>query len=261
MRLDRELLADLGRALHSRPIQLYLFLQLVAGIVFVARRGSDTVSMVALIWLGMLLLAFVAWWAGRHRLAHPAPDAVPNAGARSAFALVGTGGLVAWGFGLVPPAAVLLACGLGGWLWTVVRGDPRAAVHGGLAMLTRDPRPFVPLFLLVGLPRLLVGGLGFLVGATLALPSGISQQFTYLIGLFAPLEAWSRRPAEAAVASALLFALTHIPFVLPDNQGDLAAAVANAILFQSAVGLVAVLAFRRHRAAVPIGVAHALAIG
>jgi hypothetical protein len=263
MRLDRALLADLRTALGSRPIQLYLLLQLVAGIVFVARRGSDTASMVVLIWVGLLLLAFVAWWAGRHRLAHPEPDPVPAAGARSFFALLGVAGLVLWSVGPTPVLGfVLLACGLGGWTWAALRsGGVRAAVGGALVRITRDPRPFVPLLLLVGLPRLIVGGLGFVLGATLALPSGLIQQLAFLIGLFAPLEAWSGRPAAAAVVSALLFALTHVPLVLPDNHGDLAAAVANAVLFQSAVGLIAVLAYRRHRAAVPIGVAHALAIG
>ena len=29
---------------------------------------TDTISMVLLIWLGLLALAFFAWWAGRHRL-------------------------------------------------------------------------------------------------------------------------------------------------------------------------------------------------
>ncbi len=101
----------------------------------------------------------------------------------------------------------------------------------------------------------------YLIGAALALPSGIGQQVLYLLGLFAPMEAASRRPAAAAVVSALLFGLVHVPLLVAPNGGDALAAVANAVLFQSGVGLVACLAYQRHRAVVPIGVAHALAIG
>ena len=64
----------------------------------------------------------------------------------------------------------------------------------------------------------------------------------------------------AAVASALVFAALHVPVVLEANGGDVLASFANAVLFQASVGLVACLAFVRHRAAVPIGVAHAMAI-
>jgi len=259
MRLDRALLTDLGTALRSWPIRLYLLLQLLAAAVFVSRRGSDTVTMVLLIWLGLLVLAFAAWWAGRHRLAHPQPDPVPEAGPRAIFALIGVAGMTLWGFGLSPILGfVLVACALGAWLWAAWRSSGFAGVRD---RLLRDPRPFVPLLLLIGLPRLLLGGPTFLFGAILALPSGIGQQLLYLIGLFAPLEAVSRRPATAAVISALLFALIHVPLLLEANHGDLLAAGANAVLFQSGVALVACLAYRRHRAVVPIGVAHALAIG
>lgn len=214
--------------------------------------------MVALIWLGLLALAFVAWWAGRHKLAHPAPDTVLQPGHRAAFALLAVVGMVAWGFLNPTVGSVLVVCGVGAWLWSAWRSS---GLVGLRKRLTRSPRPFVPLLLLVGLPRLLAGGSEFAAGATLALPSGIGQQLFYLVGLFAPLEAISRRPAAAAVASALLFALVHVPVLLDDNGADLLAATANAVVFQSGVGLVACLAYRRHRAAVPIGVAHALAIG
>ena len=259
MRLDRALKKDMATALRSGPIRLYLVLQLVAGLVFVVRRGSDTASMVVLIWIGALLLAFAAWWAGRHPRAHPRPDPVPSAGPRVVFALLGVMGMTMTGFGLGSPVGlVLVAMGTGGWLWTAWRSS------GGTGLrerLTRDPRPFIPLLVLIGLPRLLVGGPAYLVGAALALPSGIGQQLLYLLGLFAPLEAVSRRPAAAAVASALLFALVHVPMVIEDNHGDLVAAMANVVIFQSSVGLAACLAYQRHRAVVPIGVAHALAIG
>ncbi len=245
--------------MRSNPIRFYLGLQLLAAGVFVWRRGPDSVSTVLLIWLGLAWLAFFAWWAGRSRAAHPRPDAVPAAGSRAAFALVGVAGMTVWGSGLSEGAGfVLLACGVGGWLWSALRSG---GVRHLRERLTRDPRPFLPLLLLIGLPRLLAGGPAYLVGAALALPSGIGQQLLYLVGLYAPLEAASRHAAAAAVTSALLFALVHVPLLLAPNGGDLLAALANGVLFQASVGLVACLAYQRHRAVVPIGVVHALAIG
>ena len=263
MRLDRALIADLRVVAHSRPLLMFGAIEAAAGVVFVLRRGSDTISTVLLIWLGMLVLAFFAWWAGRHRLAHPEPDAVPGAAARATFALIGVVGMVIWSFGLLGPLGfVLLMCGMGGWIWSAVRTDGLGdGVRGLVARLTRDPRPFIPLLLLIAVPRLVVGGPAFIVGAVVALPSGITQQLLYLIGLFAPLEAIRGRTAAAAVVAALLFGLIHVPIVLDANQGDVISAFANAVLFQASIGLIACLAFVRHRAAVPIGVAHALAIG
>ncbi|MFV2065323.1 MAG: type II CAAX prenyl endopeptidase Rce1 family protein, partial [Chloroflexota bacterium] len=219
--------------------------------------GGEAVSTVLLIWVGMLVLAFFAWWAGRHRLAHPQPDAMPGATARTIFALIGVLGMMLIGFS---PAVglVLVAGGIGGWIWAAWRSG---GVAGLRERLLRDPRPFVPLLLLIAVPRLLIGGPAFVVGATLALPSGVGQQLFYLLGLFAPLEALRQRTDVAAVVSALLFALLHVPFVMEANDGDIAAALANVVLFQASVGIIACLAFVRHRAAVPIGVAHALAIG
>jgi hypothetical protein len=258
VRLDRALIADIGVALRSPPILAFLALEAVAGVTFVWRRGGDTVSTVVLVWMGMLALAFFAWWAGRHRLAHPEPDPVPAAGARAAFATIGVAGMVVWGFGIsVAAGAVLFACGLGGWLWAAWR---TAGFSGLVGRLTRDVRPFIPLLLLIGVPRLIIGGPAFVLAAAVALPSGIGQQLLYLIGLFAPLEALRGRAPMAAVIAALLFGVVHVPLLLDANHGDLLAAMANAVLFQASVGLIAVLAYTRHRAAVPIGVAHAMAI-
>lgn len=258
MRLDRALLIDLGAALRSGPILVFLAIEVAAGLIFVARRGPETVTTVLLIWLGMSGLAFFAWWAGRHRLAHPRPDPVPAAAARSFFALMDVSGMVVWGFGMsVAGGAVLVACGLGGWIWAAWRTAGFAGLPG---RLSRDVRPFIPLLLLIALPRLIVGGPGYLVAVVFALPSGIGQQVLYLIGLYAPLEALRVHAALAAVIAALLFGLIHVPLLLDANRGDVIAAFANAVLFQASVGLVAVLAYQRHRAVVPIGVAHALAI-
>jgi hypothetical protein len=259
MRLDRALWRDLRAAARSWPLRLYLVLQVAAALVFVARRGEDTLSMVVLIWGGLLVLAFAAWWAGRHRLAQPQPDPVRQPRARTLFAWLGLVGFTAMGFGVYPEVGLLLTlCGVGGWAWSAVRGGPP---RDAWARLVRDPRPFVPMMLLVGIPKLVAIGPVYVLGATLALPSGIGQQLLFLIGLYAPMEAISRRPAAAAVTAALGFALVHVPLVLEPNGGDLLAAAANTVLFQASVGLIAVLAYTRHRAAVPIGVTHALAIG
>ena len=250
-RLDQELLAGLRAALRSLPILAFLALELVAGALFVARRGSETVSTVALIWAGMLVLAFFAWWAGRHRLAVSMPDPLPGAPGRVLFAVVGVAGMLLIGYGLhVSLGVILLFGGIGGWVWVAWR----AGGFGGLAeRLVRTPRPFIPMLLLLALPRLLLGGPLSCVGVVLALPSGIGQQLFYLLGLFAPLEAFSRRPAAAAVIAALLFAALHVPLTLRANGDDWLAAVANAVLYQASVGLIACLAFTRHRAAVPKG--------
>lgn len=258
MRLDQALLRDLGEALRIRSVQAFLVLQIVSGAAFIWRRGEGTATTVVLIWMGMLCLAFFAWWAGRHRLAHPEPDPVPGAVAQSAFALVAALGMLVWGFGVsVELGAVLFVSGAGAWLWVAWR---QPGTTGLRTRLTRSARPFVPLLLLIAVPRLLVGGPAFLIGAVLALPSGIGQQVLYLLGLYAPLEALRGRSADAAVVSALVFAVIHVPLLVEPNHGDWIAAFANAMLFQAGVGLVACLAYGRHRAAVPIGVAHALAI-
>ncbi len=147
MRLDRALSTDLGTALRSGPVRFFLLLQVLAGAVFVWRRGGDAVSMVLLVWLGLLALAFFAWWAGRHRLAHPTPDPVPAAGARTVFALIGVVGMVIWGSGVsVAVGFVLFVGGIGGWLWSAWRVGGFAGLRD---RLTRDPRPFVPLLLFI----------------------------------------------------------------------------------------------------------------
>jgi hypothetical protein len=257
-RLDQALLADLRGALRSLPILAFLALEFVSGVVFVVRRGDMMVSTVVLIWVAMLVLAFFAWWAGRHRMAVSRPDPVPGAAGRVLFAAVGIVGMLLIGYGVQGNVGlVLLAGGIGGWIWVAWR-------EGGFAglteRLTRSPRPFIPMLLLLALPRLLLGGPLAFVGVVLSLPSGVGQQILYLLGLFVPLEAVGRR-ASAAVIAALVFAALHVPLNLAANGGDWVAAAANAILYQASVGLIACLAFTRHRAAIPIGVAHALAIG
>jgi hypothetical protein len=261
MRVDRALLADGGTALRSGPLRLFLVLELLAALLFLWRRGGSAIETILLVWSGLLILAFVAWWAGRHRLAHPQADPVPEARAKVGFAVVVLVGMLVWAFGLGAGGWLLAAGGLLGWTWAALRaGGPRVVARSAAVLLTRDPRPFVPLILLVALPKLLAAGPAFLGDVLVALPSGVGQQLLYLLGLYAPLEALTGRPAVAAVTAALMFGLLHVPIVLGELDGDLLASVANVILFQTAVGLIACLAFQRHRAALPIGAAHAIAI-
>lgn len=259
MRLDRALISDLRIALHSRAILAFLALESVAGAVFVLRRGEFHVRTVAVVWAGMLVVAFFAWWAGRDRRAHATPDPLPGAPGRSFFALLGSLGmaLVGWRIQATLGAALLVG-GIAGWIYVAGRSGGFRGLRDRLA---RDPRPFIPLLLIMAVPRLLAQGPSYLLGAAVSLPSGIGQQLLYLLGLFAPLEALRNRTAAAAVIAALIFATIHVPFNLPANEGDWLAAAANAVVFQASAGLIACLAFVRHRAAVPIGVAHALAIG
>lgn len=257
-------MGDLRDMLRSRAIVVFLAVEVAGAVLFLGRRGLGSLDTVLLIWLGMATLAFFAWWAGRHRLAHGLPDPMPAARSRSIFAIAGAAGMTASGFGaawgvgiLVAAGGLLFVCALGGWLWSAWRSPLGIDLRG---RLTRDPRPLLPLLLLIALPRLIDGGPRFLVETVLALPSGVGQQLLYLIGLYGPIEALGRGRAGAAVVAALLFGLVHVPLVLPANGGDLLAAIGNAIIFQSSVGIIACLAYQRHRAVVPIGVAHALAI-
>jgi hypothetical protein len=161
MRLDQALLLDARTALASSPIRLFLVLEAVASLVFLQRRGSDVASSVLLVWLAMLILAFFAWWAGRHPRAHPRPDAVPGAVARVVFGGLTVGGMLAWSWGVGTAIGVLfVACGLAGWLWSALRSG---GWRGAGAILGRDVRPFVPLLLLVAIPRLVLGGPAFLI--------------------------------------------------------------------------------------------------
>ena len=160
----------------------------------------------------MLVLAFFAWWAGRHRMAVPTPDPVPGAAGRVLFAAVGVAGMLLIGYRVnASVGLVLLVSGIGGWIWVAWRAGGFA---GLVARLTRSPRPFIPMLLLLALPRLLIGGPLAFVGVVLALPSGIGQQVLYLLGLFAPLEALRGRRAVAAVVAALVFAALHVPLNL-----------------------------------------------
>lgn len=258
LRLDRALVADLRAALSSHWILGFLALQAVAGLVLVARRGPALTSTVVLVWLGLAFVAFIAWWAGRHRLAQPEPGPVPRATGRLLASLAIVVGLALGTYGVhMGLSALVTLGGVGTWLALAVRRDSGP----GLArMLRRSWRPFGPLLVLAVGPRLLVLGPATIVTVPWAMVSGIVQQLLYLPMLFASLEAVVRPRSAAAVIAAFLFGAIHVPMNLAAHDGDPVAALANAVVLQAAVGLVACLAFARHRAALPIGVAHGLTI-
>jgi hypothetical protein len=257
VRIDRALLADMRRVPSSPALLGFLALEGIAAAVLVARRGEALLNTVALVWLGVACVGFLAWWAGRHPRAVQVADPVPAPALRAGAALVGSGGLLLAGLGAWP-GVVLLGAALVGWL---LAGSRRRgnALGIGWRQLLRDPRPFVPLLLLVGVTRFLFGAVTP-VGLVAGLLSGVIQQVAYLVGLFAPLEALRGRADVAATAAALVFGAVHLPFNLEPNGGDWLAAAANAVIFQASVGMVAALAFVRHRAALPIGLVHGLAI-
>ena len=78
--------------------------------------------------------------------------------------------------------------------------------------------------------------------------------------VFASMEAVVGRRDAAAVLSALVFASIHVPMNLAANGDDWVAALANAVFYQASVGLIVCMAYTRHRAALPLGLAHGLAI-
>jgi hypothetical protein len=258
--LVRALNTDLRRVLQSRVLLAFLALEVVAATLLVLRRGEAIIGTVALVWAAFACVALLAWWAGRDAHARTMADPVPMPAWRAAAALAGALGILLSGMGAWFAGAPILIAAVAAWLGVGMVAARRGAMAGpGWRQLLRDPRPFIPLLLLVGLTRFLFGGITP-VGLVAALLSGVIQQVAYLVGLLAPLEAAHRRTDVAAVLAALAFGAVHLPFNLEPNGGDWVAAAANAVLFQASVGLIACLAFVRHRAALPIGLAHGLAI-
>lgn len=257
-RLDLALAHDLRAALGSRPLQAYLALQVLAALVFVTRRGPATIQTVTLVWAGLAFVAFICWWAGRHRLAHPEADAVPRAGARLVAGLTVAVGLAIGTYGIHMGASALITlAGIVGWLLLAVRPD---SAPGLGRMLRRSWRPFGPLLILVVLPRLALMGMLGPAALLAGLTSGIVQELLFLPMVFASLEAVIGRRDTAAVVAALVFGSIHVPMNLAAANGDWLAALANAVFYQSLVGLIVCMAYTRHRAALPIGIAHGLTI-
>lgn len=257
-RLDQALAHDVRTALTSRPLLAFLALQGLAGLIFVARRGPGVGQTVVLVWGGLAFVGFICWWAGRHRFAHPGADPVPRARARLVAGLTVAGGLAVGTYGIhMGASAFLTLAGIAGWLLLAVRPDSGP----GLArMLRRSWRPFGPLLILVVLPRLALTGMLGPAALIAGLASGVVQELLFLPMVFASLEAVLGRRDRAAVVAALVFGSIHVPMNLAASDGDWLAAAANAVFYQALVGLIVCMAYTRHRAALPIGVAHGLTI-
>ncbi|MFN8621522.1 MAG: hypothetical protein U0869_12330 [Chloroflexota bacterium] len=258
LRLDHELVRDLLRALASPAIVAFLLLQVTAAVLFVVRRGPATLQTILLVWTGLAFVGFICWWAGRHRLAHAEPDPVPMARARLVAGLTVAAGLAIGTYGISSGASGLVTlAGIVAWLVLAIR----AGSGPDLArMLRRSWRPFGPLLILVVVPRVALTGLVAPAGLVAGLGSGVVQELLYLPLLFASLEAVLGRRDVAAVVAALVFASIHVPMNLGPAGGDWLAAAANAVFCQAAVGLIVAMAFSRHRAALPLGIAHGLTI-
>ena len=258
IRLDRALVGDLRTLTKSRAVIAMAALEVTAALLFLARRGADRLSTVLLVWLGLAFVGFICWWAGRHRLAVPESDPVPRAGARLLAALAVAVGLAIGTYGIhMGASAAITLGGIGAWLALAVRPD---SGPGLLRMLCRSPRPFGPLLLLVVLPRMLLAGLTGIGPLIAGLTSGVIQQLLFLPMVCASMEAVVGRRDAAAVLSALVFASIHVPMNLAANGDDWVAALANAVFYQASVGLIVCMAYTRHRAALPLGLAHGLAI-
>jgi hypothetical protein len=227
LRLDRALMNDLRSMLSSWPVLAFLGLEAASGLLFVARRGPGVVPTLLLVWLGLGLVAFLCWWAGRHRLAHPDADPVPRAGARLACALLVAVGLGLGQYGIQSTLGGGLVIGaVVAWLLIAVR---RETAGQFARLLLRDPRPFVPLLLVVALPRIVLLGSAMVGRLPPALASGIGQELLYLVLLYPSMEAVTKRRDLAAVLCALVFASIHVPMNQAANGGDWAASIANAV--------------------------------
>jgi hypothetical protein len=258
LRLDHALARDLRTAAASRPVQAFLVLQVASAALFVARRGPGVTQTVLLVWAGLAFVAFICWWAGRHRLAHPDADPVPRARPRLVAGLTVAGGLAIGTYGIhMGASAILVLAGIGGWLLLAVRPDSGPGLP---AMLRRSWRPFGPLLILVVLPRLALMGLLGPAALIAGLASGVVQELLFLPMVFASLEAVLGRRDRAVVVAALIFGSIHVPMNLAASNGDWLAALANAVFYQSLVGAIVCMAYTRHRAELPIGVAHGLTI-
>jgi hypothetical protein len=256
-RIDRALLADARRLLRSGPFLAALGVLALAAVVQVLRAGPERLGLLATIAGGCACYAVIAWFAGRDPTAHTEPDVVRAPRAELAAVLIAYVGLAGVLNGQGVPFAVLFVAGVAGWGAISIRAGYRAR---DFAWLIRGWRPFTALLLAALVPKLLLLGPGWLAGLPVALPSGIFQQVGLQLGLLARLEAVLGRPDAAAVLAALLFGAAHTGMNVGYAGGDQLLALSSAMVLQAAIGLVFCLAYLRHRAAIALGVAHAIVI-
>jgi hypothetical protein len=239
----------------TAPVIAFVALELAAGSYLVFRRGADMIPLMVLAGAGVAFYGVLGWLAGRHPLAESTPDPVRSP-RLEAFAIgIAYVGLAGWGFGFLPFGMHLFLGGIAGWLAVAVVAGYR---RGDLGWMTRSWRPYLPLFVGVTAPKLVLSGLMLPVGLLIALPSGLLQQLLLQLGLTARVEALVRRSAIAAVAAAVGFGLLHVPLNLGIAGGDWWIALANALVLQTPIGLAFCLAYQRHRAPLALGTVHAI---
>jgi hypothetical protein len=152
----------------------------------------------------------------------------------------------------------IFLAGIAGWVAAAVLARYRAEDFGWLLY---SVIPFVPMFLAIAVPKLFTQGpAAFALGALLALPSGVIQQVLLQEGLIARLEALGARTDVAAIIGALAFGVAHAPMNLQQAQGDHVLALTGSLVYQALIGLVFIIGYVRHRAAVPLGIIHGIAI-
>lgn len=251
------LAADARAALRSGPLRIFALIVAGAAVFGSAIRGPGHLVGVAVILALCGGLGLVAWWCGRHPRAHPSPDVVRSPKLESLTVVIAFGGVMLYVLGVAGVGVALVVGSAAAALVVLARAGYGRA---DLAPLWRTWLPFVPLLVAIGAPKLYAVGPILVAGLPAGLASGIVQQLVVQLGVTARLEAlWGRRDV-AAVGSALLFALPHMTFNLPQAGGYWALALANALVFQFPIGLVAAFAYQRHRAPVALGAVHGLAI-
>ncbi len=257
-RIDRAVLRDAGWVARSPAVWAFVAIVGLAAAVQVLRGGPDRLGSVALIALGVIAFAILAWFAGRHEGAVQTPIPVRWPVGEFTAILAAYAGLVLWLAGYGSIGGPVFLGGVAGWLAAAVLARYRP---GDFSSLLRSPIPFAALLLAVALPKVVtLGPLGFALALPAALVSGIFQQVLLQDGLVARLEALSRRTDAAAVLAALAFGVAHAPMNLQQAQGDHVLALSASLVFQAPIALVFIVGYLRHRASVPLGVAHGFAI-
>jgi hypothetical protein len=239
------------------PVVAFFVLAGLAAAYILARRGPGSLELLAIVALAVAFYGLLGWLAGRHPASVDEPDPV-RAPRLEAFAIgIAYLGLLVWIYRLSGWGFPLFVGGVVGWVAVVGVSRYRAS---DFAWVRRSWRPFVPLFVGVLAPKLLLAGASIPVALMTALPSGVLQQVLLQLGLSARLEALTARRDLAAVVAAIAFGLPHAPLNLGQAGGDWALALANALVLQAPIGLAFCLAYQRHRAPLALGTVHAIVI-
>jgi hypothetical protein len=239
------------------PVVAFFILAGFAAAYILARRGPSSIDLLITVAAAVAFYGVLGWLAGRHPASIDTPDPV-RAPRLEAFAIgIAYIGLLVWIYGIGGWGFSLFVGGVAGWVAVVAVSRYRAS---DFAWVPRSWRPFVPLFVGVLAPKLVLAGAALPVALMTALPSGVLQQVLLQLGLSARLEALTARRDLAAVIAAIAFGLPHAPLNLAQAGGDWGLALASALVLQAPIGLAFCLAYQRHRAPLALGTVHAIVI-